>query len=327
MYSSLRVMFFVATSTLSSYLAAEQFDDCLLTEIKHADLETTIDTLKETCENKLIPEGQGAISHRIMRERRTEFDPYVLTPHRMNYILPLTFTDNVNRDAYSGIDNWSENIESVEAKFQLSLKVPLNHASLFLEDDAVYFGLTIQSWWQVYSDNISKPFRETNYKPELFYMAPLDWHPFGGNTGFVLGLEHQSNGRSQLLSRSWNRFYGILLFEKDNFAMALRPWVRIHEDLKTDPLDTEGDDNPDIIDYMGHFELRSGYTWEDYELTFTGRENFSTHKGFGEFGFTFPLSGRLRGYLQYTTGYGESLIDYNHNQQTVGIGIALTNAL
>ena len=46
-----------------------------------------------------------------------------------------------------------------------------------------------------------------------------------------------------------------------------------------------------------------------------------------ELGVTFPLAGKLKGYFQYTNGYGESLIDYNHSQQTFGIGIALTEIL
>ena len=82
--------------------------------------------------------------------------------------------------------------------------------SLFVEGDQVFFGFTLQSWWQIYSDEISKPFRETNYQPEFFYFAPINFHPFGGNSAIIIGAEHQSNGRSQLLSRSWNRLYVTL---------------------------------------------------------------------------------------------------------------------
>ena len=307
--------------------AADTLDECLLIEIKRADAQMTAGELRALCNNKIDAKLRGAISKRIIRERTTEFDPYVITPHKMNYILPVTITDDINREAYQAAGDWPANLEQTEAKFQLSLKVPLKNSKLFLDNDALYFGMTLQSWWQVYSDNISKPFRETNYQPEIFYLAPLQWHPLGGNTGFMLGLEHQSNGRSQLLSRSWNRIYGAFLFEKENFALAFRPWVRINEDMKEDPLDSDGDDNPDIEDFMGHYELNLAYVWDDFEVSFQGRQNFSTHKGYAELGFTFPISGRLRGYVQYTTGYGESLIDYNHNQQRLGVGIALTNAL
>lgn len=329
--TTLGVGLFSCVSFLNSAAAADLLDECLLMELKRAEDGATVGEVRELCLSQTQPiiknAKRGAISKRFIRERQTEFDPHVITPHKMNYILPISYTDDINEEAYRAIGGMSENLERSEAKFQLSLKVPLKSSTLFISGDALYFGITLQSWWQVYSDNISKPFRETNYQPEFFYLAPLNWHPFGGNTGFLLGVEHQSNGRTQLLSRSWNRAYGGFLFEKDNFALLLKPWHRFSEDDKEFPLDPDGDDNPDIEDYMGHFELSMAYAWDDYEVNFLGRENFSTNKGYAEVGFTFPISGRLRGYVQYTTGYGESLIDYDHNQQRLGIGIALTNAL
>jgi len=43
---------------------------------------------------------------------------------------------------------------------------------LYLHDEdssGLYFGFTAMSFWQVYNDAVSKPFRETNYEPEVFY--------------------------------------------------------------------------------------------------------------------------------------------------------------
>ncbi|NQZ22704.1 MAG: phospholipase A [Colwellia sp.] len=309
-------------------------NECLLSELKASAQHVTVKQLYLLCEKKLSeqqavnkPVKLGVISRRIIQERKTEFDPYVLTPHKMNYILPVLTTDKINRSAYEDFGDWSEHIEEVEAKFQISLKVPLNNNDLFVKGDGLFFGFTLKSWWQIYSDNISKPFRETNYQPEVFYLAPLDWHPLGGNTGLIVGFEHQSNGRSQLISRSWNRAYLNFLYEKDNFALSFRPWFRLSEDAKEDELSAEGDDNPDIGDYMGHFELSAIYKTSDYEFSIQGRQNFSEHHGGLELGVTFPLWGKLRGYVQFTKGYGESLIDYNHDQQRFGLGVALTNIL
>lgn len=270
----------------------------------------------------------GLISSRLIQEHKTEFTPYAITPHRLNYILPALTTNAINKEAYADVGNgFEENLEDVEAKFQISLKVPLNTDSLFIEGDGVYLGFTLEAWWQIYSSNISKPFRETNYQPEVFYFAPLNWQPFGGNTGFMVGVEHQSNGRSQLLSRSWNRVYGQFLFEKENFAFTLRPWVRLSEDEKQFEGDPKGDDNPDIEDFMGHFELGLAYKWDEVEFTYNGRQNFSTGKGAAEFGVVFPLYGKLKGYATAFTGYGDSLIDYNYKQTRFGLGIAFNDPL
>ncbi|MGB2078602.1 MAG: phospholipase A [Vibrio sp.] len=290
-------------------------DTPLASDPEHDDL-----SLKEAKQEEL------AISTRSQRERELAFDPYVITPHRMNYILPVSYVDNINNQAYKDTKFDGEN-KKAEAKFQISFKVPVNYDDIFFQDDALYFAFTLQSWWQVYAENISRPFRETNYRPEIFYIAPTAWEPLEGRTWLGLGIEHQSNGQSQELSRSWNRLYANLLFEKDNFALSFQPWWRLPEDEKSDPDDADGDDNPDIEHFMGHFEMTAAYQWDDYEISLLGRQNFKYHKGYAELGFTFPLYGRLRGFVQYATGYGESMIDYDNNQQRIGVGIALTDML
>jgi len=67
------------------------------------------------------------------------------------------------------------------------------------------------------------------------------------------------------------------------------------------------------------------YKWQNYGLLFKGRESFKNHKSYMELGVTFPIFERLKGYIQYTNGYGESMIDYSHSQQTIGIGFSLTD--
>ena len=312
----------------------------LLRLVKTASEDMTIGEIRSQCFEKVqngrsrqiersMPPGvkPGAISRRVLSEKQHESDPYVITPHLMNYVLPVLSTNNINRDAYGSNLSFQDNFTDFESKFQLSIKAPLNSEDIFFPGDSLYFAFTLEAWWQIYSDNISKPFRETNYRPEFFYIAPLNWHPLGGNTGFMVGVEHQSNGRSQLLSRSWNRAYASLLFEKDNLAISLKPWWRLPEEDKTSPLDPEGDDNPDILDYMGHFELTIAHTWDDYEVSLMSRRNFEYGRGALELGFTFPLWGKLRGYALIFDGYGESLIDYNHRQTRFGLGIALNDIL
>ena len=52
-------------------------------------------------------------------------------------------------------------------------------------------------------------------------------------------------------------------------------------------------------------------------------------RGAFELGWSFPLwkYPYLKGYIQYFSGYGESLIDYNQHVNKVGIGFALSDWL
>ncbi len=268
----------------------------------------------------------GAVTERVKAERRDAFNPYVITAHKHNFFLPLSYTSNVNSDAYR-FQGAPEDLDfkPYEVNFQISLKSQVNGGDLLVADDALFFGITLESWWQLYNAALSSPFRETNYQPELFYQTPLVWGPLGGRTAFVFGLEHQSNGQLQALSRSWNRVYAELIYERGDFVASIRPWYRLPEKTKSSPSDAKGDDNPDILDFMGYGQLKLGWKNSLFDALLLLRGNPSTGKGAIDTTFTFPLFGKFRGMVQYFNGYGDSLIDYNRFQHRLGIGIALTN--
>jgi len=328
-----KILMISALCFFASIASAGSYDDCILSRMAVADNESSVQIIRETCQVMIQKSKQesiemGAISKRFLSERQTQWNRHSITAHKQNYILPYSYSDKVNREAYEFRSDWAEELKHYEAKFQISIKVPLTSEPVFKDSDGFYVGFTVQSWWQLYAGEISAPFRETNYQPEFFYLTGLNWHPFGGSTGLVVGMEHQSNGRTQLLSRSWNRVYITFLFEKDNFALSLRPWYRLREDEKDDPNISDGDDNPDIEKFIGHFELRSAYRWNAHEFSLLGRNNLrSDNKGAIELGWSFPLTGHLKGYVQYFNGYGESLVDYNHSTERLGFGILLTDLL
>lgn len=325
------VVFLVFGFNVNAELDNEnKMQQCLLTKLQTANQDLTIREIKSQCESEQLAEvealpetSSSGFRNRIKNEKASQFDAFVITPHRLNYILPAYFSNSINSEAYRDIEGFSENFSDIETQFQISFKVPLNEQKLLFDNDGLYLGFTLEAWWQTFSDNISKPFRETNYRPELFYIAPTDLTLFGGKTSFLLGIEHQSNGRSQLLSRSWNRVYSGLFWERGKLALSFKPWYRLSEDEKEFEFDPDGDDNPDIEDFYGKFELGAVYRWGDFEFSGMGRKNFSTSKGAIRLGFTFPLWGKLRGYAVAFDGYGDSLIDYNYSQTRFGIGIAL----
>lgn len=265
-------------------------------------------------------EEGSAIDRRMALEWETEDNPFVITPHRPTYLLPLSYNDRVNDTPY---ENTVQPLiaEHNEAKFQFSFKVPLFKGLLFGEG-FLSFGYTQQSYWQAYNGNYSSPFRETNHEPELLATYPVSYQVLGLEGRLLeLSFNHQSNGRSEPLSRSWNRIMLDIILEKDDFYLSLKPWMRI-------PEPEENDDNPDIEDYLGNFELRALRLYRDHSFGIMLRNNLqSNNRGAVQLDYTFPIRKRLNGYVQLFNGYGESLIDYDHYSNRIGIGIMLTNWL
>jgi phospholipase A1 len=244
--------------------------------------------------------------------------------HKPNYMLIAAY----NAYGYSAdlfqeqFNDPSIQADDTEAQFQLSVKVPLA-VNLFDTVD-LYAAYTNRSFWQLYNDN-SAPFRETNHEPEGWVQFNPKWEFFGfKNAANMFGIVHQSNGRGGVLSRSWNRLYANFIIERGNFALSFKPWYRL-------PEDDDEDDNPDITDYLGHYEIRGFYKWREHVFSAMSRNNLESgfSNGAVELGWSFPLGNYpyLKGYLQYFTGYGESLIDYNQYVNRIGIGVSVTDWL
>ncbi|WP_024301465.1 phospholipase A [Pseudogulbenkiania sp. MAI-1] len=244
---------------------------------------------------------------------------FMLRGHRPSYFLPGWHQAHPNYAPSSPTQGAAtQDLRHTEAKFQLSFKSKIWQNMLGTPAD-LWFGYTQQSHWQLYNKHQSSPFRETDYEPEIMASVPVDWSWLGWRVRLLgTGFVHQSNGQSDPLSRSWNRVYGMVGVERGPLTLTARLWQRLPE--------TEGsDDNPDITDYYGHGDLQALYRWNNHTLGTLVRYNPSTGKGALQLGWTFPLSGRLRGYLQYFDGYGESLIDYNHRNQGIGFGLLLND--
>jgi phospholipase A1 len=243
--------------------------------------------------------------------------------YRPNYGLVARWTNNTNNlprsPQFPPSVGPPQAQDSTEAKFQVSFK-----ARLWASEDrrwGVWAAYTQQSQWQVYDASTSRPFRETNYMPEAMvtYAPQMELGDFQW-TVLNVGLNHQSNGRSNPLSRSWNRIFAQFGIERGDFALLVTPWYRI-------PEESNKDDNPDITDYYGYGDITAIYKWCDNTFTATGRGNVRTGKGAAQLTWsTQQLFGTpLRAYVQLFSGYGESLIDYNWKQTTIGAGIALND--
>jgi phospholipase A1/A2 len=265
------------------------------------------------------PQEESALDKRIRSERLTRENSFVLTPHRPNYILPLAYNWTLNKAAYGPE---GDKLQPAEIKFQISFKADVAEG-LFDGNGDLYVAYTQISQWQAYNSDNSSPFRETNYEPEAFLAFKTDVPVLGlRNRVLSFGIAHQSNGRAEPLSRSWNRIYAEFILDRGQFAMSLKPWYRFREPPETD-------NNPDIGRFMGPGELRLIYEWKKYVAALMVRNNFRLHdqKGAEQVEFSFPIAGRVKGYIQYFYGYGDTLIDYNARTNCLGIGVLLTDWL
>lgn len=226
------------------------------------------------------------------------------TPHKPNYILVYSYSDN------------EKGRQNSETKFQISAKVRV----LRVYDWAWYFAYSQKSFWQIYDEENSRPFREINFNPETFIRSGM-WSGFR----FDLGYEHESNGERIETSRNWNRVYLFPYFENDYMAAGIKGWYRIKEKKKKTPEDVNGDQNPDILKYYGYSELYLTMKIGSFNLGSQFRYNCAYNKGSMKFDATFPvISKSMYWYIQYWQGYGESLVDYNINQKNIGIGFMFT---
>ena len=265
------------------------------------------------------PTENDVLHQRTEAEKLSQKNPFAITQFNRNYILPYTYMPDPNQSTYY----INKPLDNEEAKFQISLKAPI-YLRANKEFDGVYFAFTMTSWWQLYNDILSSPFRETNYKPEIFYRWQPDIQLGDFNIWTVdASFVHQSNGQANLHSRSWNRFILRSMTEYNNWFYALSAWYRFKEDKKERPFEAEGDDNPDITDYMGYFEFTAGTKLNKWRLDATLRNNLKTNnnRGYFELNIAHPISYRFDVLFQYLTGYGENLIDYNHKIERVGIGV------
>jgi len=204
------------------------------------------------------------------------------------------------------------------ARFQFSFKYQLfatTAARLSRWQDDLYFGFTQTSLWDLHS--FSKPFRDSSYKPALFYYRQRlrDDDSWLSRVGLYAGFQHESNGKAGLDSRSLNSLYFtpvITLVRHEGFFWTVGPQGFYYVDKS---------ENPDITDYRGHVDIHMTLGWGNgLQLTTLLRKGDQSGYGSGELDLSYPLrkvwlfSDTAGGYLhiQYFNGWGETILDYNH---------------
>ncbi len=224
------------------------------------------------------------------------------------------------------------NYSNSETRLQLSMRTKVAQGLLTQGDsqgkDSLWFSYSQQSYWQLFSSHISRPFRTTDHEPEVIYVYPTDAKlPFDWRLRYTgAGLVHQSNGQSLPLSRSWNRVYLMAGAELDDrWMVQARVWKRIAENAASD-------DNPGIENTIGRGELKTMWNFNQ-QHTFGATWLTSLRQqsnGSIRLEWLRSLGARddggksnLRLHTQLFSGYGDSLIDYNRKRTVFSVGLSL----
>ena len=262
---------------------------------------------------------ESTIEKRSEKESIIPPNYFAVTFYKPNYVLPFYYTGSPDNAVYRYSTPGNEQIKKTEIKFQLSLKVPIWKEILHYPS-SLYFAYTQLSYWQAY--NKTAFFRETDYEPELFLANEINFRLFKRWViNFInVGVVHQSNGFGNRLERSWNRIYLEAITSNDVLMFSIKPWYVFHDSTYTFK-------NPDLADYLGYGEITLAYKFGAQILSLQMHSIFEQggKRITGLATWSFPVTPYLYGYVQLFSGYGQSLIEYNHRTNSFGLGIALSN--
>lgn len=207
------------------------------------------------------------------------------------------------------------------AKFQISFKYQIfSNEGWFAEclrlPSRLFLSYSQTSLWDL--DVRSSPFRDSSYRPRLFYLRENMWNSDDKSwrLNFETGLAHESNGKGVDDSRAINLGYvkpTLSYYVTDKRRFYVAPMVFAYIDKG---------ENEQIDEYRGNVDLLIGYgsgnnggydwnVWANLRKGTVGRRgsvelNLATP-------FRFLTGGRMNGWLltQYFSGHCESLLEYD----------------
>ena len=199
-----------------------------------------------------------------------------------------------------------------DVKFQLSIALRLWSIKGKVDLFATY---SQRSIWDIYQE--SCPFRETAYNPG-FWVA---WQT-NDKVRLLFAIEHESNGLGGTTSRSFNYATVASLYEPfDQWRFGARAWYGYYD----------RENISHYFRYRGVMQLWGTFHTRDDRFSVTALVNPTVT--FTKFNTQVEASWRIAKrddwlpclFIQYSYGYGETMIDYNRRTSKIRIGISLKN--
>lgn len=203
--------------------------------------------------------------------------------------------------------------ETADAKYQISFRQLITRKPLPL-DSYLFLSYTQKAFWKIY--DFSSPFEEIIFNPGIHLLKPIfDKEDKIIGTAF-LKVEHQSNGRDSIYSRSWNNvslsFHGRIL---QKTTVAVEAWI---------PFGNK-EDNPDLMDYLGYGEVNILQDFQQNKIEAELMLRKGSEKGALRLRFFYrPFKiENLFFMTEWFNGYGEELISYDSFTNMVRVGFVL----
>lgn len=203
---------------------------------------------------------------------------------------------------------------TADAAIQISFRQRLTRSVLPFKLFA-YLTYTQKSFWNIYVD--SSPFRDSNYNPGIGLGRYLVCkNQLVG--GVFMQLKHESNGRDEVESRSWNYMDFVAKY-------YFNPRLNVTGEFWT-PL-SKGTENKDLNDYKGSGQLSFNYINHNQKWWLSA--DLNQRKKFGNINTTLSLSyliskdTNLYVFSRFYNGYAESLLHYNKYTMNVRVGICI----
>ncbi|MDH6304252.1 phospholipase A1 [Parabacteroides sp. PF5-5] len=202
-----------------------------------------------------------------------------------------------------------------DVKFQVSVMQRITKSVLPF-DTYLFLQYSQKTFWNVFENSL--PIRELNFNPGLGLGHLIIYKNRYIGKGYLM-LEHESNGKDSLDSRSWNKVsLAVSLLLNDNFDVQFKGWIPIIDSRR----------NKDILRYNGLFQFGGNFRTNNRRFQIgllltkrkTWRMNFNTQL---EFSYKINRNENQFLFLQFYNGYGENLLEYKVHQSKIRLGFVI----
>ncbi len=201
-----------------------------------------------------------------------------------------------------------------DVKFQVSVFQRLTKSKLPF-DTYLFLQYTQKVFWNVFQESL--PVRDLNFNPGIGIGHLIIYENRYLGKSYLM-MEHESNGKDSIDSRSWNRLsLGVALELNRNWQVQFKGWIPF----------IDGRNNQDLLTYVGVVQLSGNFRTNNKRfnigLMVTPRKDWGDFNTQVEFSYKLNKNENQFLFLQYYNGYAENLLEYKQFRSMLRIGLVI----